>query len=79
MQLVRGDEEPRGRQKSTGGRGGQGGGLSEAGREILGGYMREGLGDHILLMRLFQVRSAVHLVPVKRVASTCVHASGQAQ
>ena len=58
VQLVRGDEEPRGRQKSgSGGRGGQGGGLSEAGREILSGYMKEGLGDHILLLRLFQVGS----------------------
>lgn len=45
MQLVRNDPDPRNKQ----------GGLSEQGRAALAAMMEEGLGDHILLLRLFQV------------------------
>ena len=58
-QLVRGEDAPA-RQRQRADKGGQHqgqkGGLSEEGREHPGrNFMKEGLGDHILLLRLFQV------------------------
>lgn len=51
MQLLRNEADARGKT----------GGLSEQSRATLAEMMAEGLGDHILMLRLFQVRVRFYL------------------
>jgi ATP-dependent RNA helicase DHX8/PRP22 len=62
-QLAAGDQQGQGQQQGKGrepGAGSGGPGISPQGRELLRELMQEGLGDHILLLRLYEVGGWVH-------------------
>ncbi len=62
--MARGPEQiASGRTDQREGKTGAGPTVSEAGREMLGDLMKEGLGDHILLLRLYQACPTCILAP----------------